>query len=79
MFKTAVFLSLIGWFVFPGRAGTVNGITLENFTGLPLASLDGGRMNPVGRTVASENPSLDRCLTGWSRHQSIPGQFNAWT
>ena len=62
MFKTALFLSLIGWFVFPGRAGTVNGITLENFTGLPLARsrltlerLDGGRMNPVGTAVASGN------------------------
>ena len=37
MFKSALLFSLIIWFGFAARAGTIEGITLENFTGLPLA------------------------------------------
>ena len=60
--KAALLFLLISWFGIIARAGIIEGITLENFTGLPLARtrltlqrLEGDKLKQVGTATASRD------------------------
>ena len=62
MVKPAILLSLIIWSSLLAEAGMIQGITLENFTGLPLARarltlerLEGDRLKPVATVTAARD------------------------